>query len=156
MRATESLQPKNLEAFVRLGLLEIRDVPHRSPFGSHPVGSDAGETEKAYVLAPGAKQFVRAHDYGYDFCYGDPQLVSIIRWTEPAESFGKIVSEVTYTYRLSGVPEWARSPEFQGLTQLQLVLTDFDSPKERKATLTRTSDGWYSDERWPALTSNLW
>lgn len=40
-------------------------------------------------------------------CYGMPQVVEIVNFTEPAEAMGAKVSNVQYTYRLVDVAPWA-------------------------------------------------
>ena len=43
-------------------------------------------------------------------CYGTPQVVEIVNFTEPAEAMGAKVSNVQYTYRLVDVAPWASDP----------------------------------------------
>ena len=71
-------------------------------------------------------------------CYGTPQVVEIVNFTEPAEAMGAKVSNVQYTYRLVDVAPWASDPaltnQFEWLTERissdsitkddDLVLTD--------------------------------
>ena len=71
-------------------------------------------------------------------CYGKPQVVEIVNFTEPAEAMGAKVSNVQYTYRLIDVAPWANDPaltnQFEWLTERissdsitkddDLVLTD--------------------------------
>ena len=71
-------------------------------------------------------------------CYGTPQVVEIVNFTEPAEAMGAKVSNVQYTYKLVDVAPWASDPaltnQFEWLTERissdsitkddDLVLTD--------------------------------
>ena len=59
-----------------------------------PIGLDSGP------FSTGARQL----------CYGTPQVVEIINFTEPAEMMGVKVSSVQYTYRLIDVAPWATDP----------------------------------------------
>lgn len=43
-------------------------------------------------------------------CYGTPQVVEIVGFTEPAEAMGVKVSSVRYTYRLVDIVPWASDP----------------------------------------------
>lgn len=43
-------------------------------------------------------------------CYGTPQVVNIVGFTEPAEAMGVKVSSVQYTYRLVDIAPWASQP----------------------------------------------
>ena len=52
------------------------------------------------AMSPGARQL----------CYGTPEVVEIINFTEPADAMGATVSNVQYTYRLVDVAPWANDP----------------------------------------------
>ena len=43
-------------------------------------------------------------------CYGTPQVVEIINFTEPAEAMSVKVSNVQYTYKLVDIAQWASDP----------------------------------------------
>lgn len=43
-------------------------------------------------------------------CYGTPQVVNIVGFTEPAEAMGVKVSSVQYTYKLVDIAPWASQP----------------------------------------------
>ena len=74
-------------------------------------------------------------------CYGTPQIVEIVNFTEPAETMGAKVSNVQYTYRLVDVAPWASDPaltnQFEWLTERinsESISKDDD--------LVLTNNGW--------------
>lgn len=76
------------------------------------------------------------------FCYGTPEVDSIIRYTEPAEGAGHVQTEVTYTYRLRDVPPWASNPELRRLAPEIEREVAMPTPREARSILVQESDGW--------------
>ena len=74
-------------------------------------------------------------------CYGTPQVVEIVNFTEPAETMGAKVSNVQYTYRINDAAPWASDP---------VVTNQFEWLSERI-----TSDGITKDDDL-VLTNNGW
>ncbi|CAM3661282.1 hypothetical protein [Litorimonas haliclonae] len=74
-------------------------------------------------------------------CYGTPQVVEIVNFTESAETMGAKVSNVQYRYRLVDVAPWANDPaltnQFEWLTERinsESISKDDD--------LVLTNNGW--------------
>ena len=140
-----------LEALVHVGVLDKSSVMVKeSPF------SRMLEDRKRRVL-PGVRYDVS--DKGKQFlrsikrltvstkviAYADKQVVDIVRYSEPATSAaGQTVSEVTYTYKLVNIAEWARNPAVQKyfFTNRNNQLDENAPPIEAKAFLALMSDGW--------------
>ncbi len=53
---------------------------------------------------------------------------------------GANIATVSYHYALTGVPDWAKSPETQ--TAFPNVQADLSTPKTATATLVQTQDTW--------------
>ncbi len=74
-------------------------------------------------------------------CYGTPQVVEIVNFTEPAEAMGAKVSNVQYTYRLVDVAPWASDPaltnQFEWLTER--ISSDSITKDD---DLVLTNNGW--------------
>ena len=74
-------------------------------------------------------------------CYGTPQVVEIVNFTEPAEAMGGKVSNVQYTYRLVDVAPWANDTaltnQFEWLSER--VRNDSISKDD---DLVLTNNGW--------------
>ena len=74
-------------------------------------------------------------------CYGTPQVIEIVNFTEPAEAMGSKVSNVQYTYRIVDVAPWASD---------QTLSNQFDWLSERISSdsiakdddLVLTNNGW--------------
>lgn len=45
-------------------------------------------------------------------CFGKAQFTAIEQFSEPGEMMGQKISRVTYAYKITGLPDWAR-PEAQ-------------------------------------------
>jgi hypothetical protein len=73
----------------------------------------------AYALTPeGEKAFKPRGEGGFwssqpGFCYGEPVMKEIVRFTEPGDMMGMTVSQVEYTLQLKNMPEWAKSKAMQ-------------------------------------------
>lgn len=81
------------------------------------------------------------------FCFGKAKVESITQFTEPADAFGHRVSRVNYTYTVTDIPEWAKTPDM--LAALQPLKKDADSaakPAEARDTLVLTSNGWLHEK----------
>lgn len=65
-------------------------------------------------------------------CLGRGRVDQVVRWTEPADMFGRTVTQVTYRYSAADIPAMA-PPELRA---------QFAKPNEATATLMKTSDGW--------------
>ena len=79
--------------------------------------SDKGQT----FLRPAELDKVAFSTGARQLCYGTPQVVEIINFTEPAEAMGVKVSNVQYTYRIIDTAPWANNPaltkEFEWLSE---------------------------------------
>ena len=77
--------------------------------------------------------------YG-NFCYGHREVTAIDTFTTAAGQNGDNTATVNYHYKISGVPDWAQSPETgTAFPNLQAALT---SPRPATATLVQTQNGW--------------
>ena len=73
------------------------------------VGYKFSENGKTY-LRPAALETGAFSTGARQLCYGTPQVVEIVSFTEPAEAMGVKVSSVQYTYKLVDVAPWANEP----------------------------------------------
>ena len=67
-------------------------------------------------------------------CFGRPRVEEIVRWSEPPEG-GVQVVEVTYTWHLRELPDWA---DQDALAEVE----GFGKPAKAKVALQKMSDGW--------------
>ena len=68
-------------------------------------------------------------------CVGHRAVAEIKSWTEPSEGNGVKMTQVTFTWKLAGVPGWVDKSAFSGVKGM-------DEPVETKIFLVKTSDGW--------------
>ena len=74
-------------------------------------------------------------------CYGTPQVVEIINFTEPAEAMGAKVSNVQYTYRIVDIAPWASDPAL--INQFEWLSERISSDSITKDDdLVLTNNGW--------------
>jgi hypothetical protein len=125
------------EILVKAGILSAKDgtTKVKQMFG--------GEKEfpaKFYDLTDtGKKALVDQNGKNLDLCIGHYKVDKIIRFTEPSSAFGPTVSEVSYTYSPTGVPDWIKSPEVQQSYGLSKALAD---GQNGRIGLVLASDGW--------------
>lgn len=74
-------------------------------------------------------------------CYGTPQVVEIINFTERAEAMGAKVSNVQYTYRLVDVAPWASDSALTNQFEWLLERTSSDGIT-KDDDLVLTNNGW--------------
>ena len=74
-------------------------------------------------------------------CYGTPQVVEIVNFTEPAETIGAKVSNVQYRYSLVDVAPWANDPALTN--QFEWLSERISSDSIAKDDdLVLTNNGW--------------
>lgn len=76
------------------------------------------------------------------FCYGTKTVDSIVKWTEPTSGQTASETEVTYTFKLSGLAPWAERPDIQSqFGDLRATIGGASKLKET-ITLQLTNKGW--------------
>lgn len=68
-------------------------------------------------------------------CVGHRAVAEITNWTEPSEGSGAKITQVTYTWKLDGVPGWVDKNAFSGVKGMA-------EPEEAKIVLVKTNNGW--------------
>lgn len=68
-------------------------------------------------------------------CVGHRAVAEIASWTEPSEGAGAKMTQVTYTWKLDGVPGWVDKKAFSGVKGMA-------EPEEAKIVLVKTNNGW--------------
>ncbi|HEX6370868.1 MAG TPA: hypothetical protein VF006_18260 [Longimicrobium sp.] len=128
-----------IAALERAGLVRSAGADEAS--WGKPVRYELTETgRQAYREFPAGRLDPRKPAGG--FCYGMPEVDSIVRYTEPAEGAGQVQTEVTYSYRLRDVAVWARDAGFLRLYPEVERELGSGVPRQAQAILVRGSDGW--------------
>jgi hypothetical protein len=68
----------------------------------------------------------------HGFCYGEPRVVEIINYSEPADLLGQKVSEVHFTYAVFNLASWAASDTIRYAAE-QALNSDTDPSKLKKS-----------------------
>ncbi|MEA9392131.1 membrane lipoprotein lipid attachment site-containing protein [Acerihabitans sp. TG2] len=68
-------------------------------------------------------------------CVGHRVVAEIKNWTEPSEGAGVKMTQVTYTWKLDGVPGWVDKKAFAGVKGMA-------EPEETRIVLVKTNNGW--------------
>lgn len=68
-------------------------------------------------------------------CVGHRAVAEVKSWTEPSEGNGVKMTQVTYTWKLDGVPGWVDKNAFSGVKGMS-------EPEESKIVLVKTNNGW--------------
>lgn len=68
-------------------------------------------------------------------CVGHRAVAEVKSWTEPSEGNGVKMTQVTYTWKLDGVPGWVDKNAFSGVKGMS-------EPEEAKIVLVKTNNGW--------------
>ena len=135
---------KRMKALLQVGVVTKRDTLIESSRYDYRMERPGESREPARV--PGAKYVltseVRPENGSRRLCYGHKEVSEILRFTEPADMFGRRMTEVTYKTEVVGQPEWAKDK------RVREVFTDLaaaTSDREERITLVLTSEGWI----WP-------
>ncbi|MEO8184800.1 MAG: hypothetical protein ABI895_38825 [Deltaproteobacteria bacterium] len=81
------------------------------------------------------------------FCFGTPKVVEVTSFTEPADMMGVRISQVTYTYQVNDVADWADSETLRKHSpELARAVASKETPAQNKAALVLMNDGWVHEE----------
>ncbi|MFJ2982979.1 MULTISPECIES: hypothetical protein [unclassified Pseudomonas] len=76
-------------------------------------------------------------------CFGKAQVTAIERFTEPGETMGQTISDVTYAYKITGLPDWAASQEVKAnIRKLGEAVATNDTPAKETRVMVLTNKGW--------------
>ncbi|EAA7598839.1 DNA-directed RNA polymerase subunit beta [Salmonella enterica] len=70
-------------------------------------------------------------------CIGHRTVAEITNWTEPSDNNGQKVTQVSYSWKLSGIPGWIDKQAF-----IAAGINGIDKPKESEIILVKTQKGW--------------
>lgn len=111
----QKLYPDNvagqMAALEAAGLARGEDVELPGTFvEGKPVGVKV--KVRRYTMLDAATPFLRARPGHLPrLCWGRKSLSKVLRWSDPAKAGGHEQASVMYTYKLSNVAGWARTPQ---------------------------------------------
>ena len=102
---------------------------------------DLTEEGKKYYKQDAAKN-MRGENLG-GFCFGKATVTDVSNFTEPSDAMGQKISRVTFTYKVSDIPDWAKSPEILNADRQikKDVNSEHDGVKVTNVFLL-TNNGW--------------
>ncbi|MCM5681819.1 hypothetical protein M8A51_20015 [Schlegelella sp. S2-27] len=141
-----------LQAMARAGLLvekeaSRKEVPQWGGGKKVVVKSSFDLTDEGRKFyKPDAVKTLRGEDIG-GFCFGRATVTAITQFSEPADMFGHRISRVSYTYTVSGLPDWAKAPEMTSvLKALQADAASAAEPVKALDALVLTNTGWVHEK----------
>nr|WP_314613719.1 hypothetical protein [uncultured Pseudomonas sp.] len=76
-------------------------------------------------------------------CFGKAQVTAIEQFSEPGEMMGRTISDVTYAYKITGLPDWAGNEEVKSnIRDLGKAVATNDTPAREKRVMVLTNQGW--------------
>jgi hypothetical protein len=140
-----------LQELAARGLLTANDtqkvVQQVALFGAPPTRKvDA----TAFALSDAGKAISREETgwtHSTAFCFGTPKGVEVTSFTEPADMMGVRISQVTYTYQVNDIADWADSETLRKHSrELARAVASKGTPAQNKAALVLMNDGWVHEE----------
>lgn len=113
---------------------------------SEPFGGNAQRRVKRYQVTATGQRYLQitqaALGQSAGFCYGTKEVDSIEKWTEPGTMRPALQTEVTYTYKISHLAQWARRADVQNqFDDIRTTITGA-SKANQMAALELTNQGW--------------
>jgi hypothetical protein len=100
--------------------------------------TDAGR--KVYKLD--AVKTLRGDSVG-GFCFGKASVKDVSQFSEPSDMLGQKISRVNYTYVVTDLPAWAKTPEMlAAIKALDVDAKSVIEPVKALDTLLLTNNGW--------------
>lgn len=125
-----------MAALEAVGLVKGEDTEVEAPI--HMTESPPKKIkEHRYTLTEAATPYVK----NQDLCWGKKTLDKIVKWEGPMKLGDYQEADVTYTYKIEHVAEWARKPDIQAA--IPVIHREHEGVgKERKHSVHLTSQGW--------------
>ena len=102
---------------------------------------------KRYTLTDAAKPFIREiNGLGGEplqqICWGKPVLDKVVKWNAPVKLGDYQETLVTYTYTISNIAEWAKSPAIQAAFGIKNAVDGASTVQKDRHIFHMTSQGW--------------
>lgn len=76
-------------------------------------------------------------------CVGTAKVVKVEQFSEPGDMMGQKISRVTYTYKVTGLPDWARNAEVLATSNdLKVAVASETVPIKETRAMILTNNGW--------------
>lgn len=141
--------PEILHAMAGKGLLTEQELSRKhidASWGSNArdvvVNSYALTEEGKKYYKPDAAKTMKGENIG-GFCFGKATVTEVSNFTEPSDAMGQKISRVSFTYKVSEIPDWAKSPEIMNADrQLQKDVSSESEGVKVTNVFLLTNNGW--------------
>jgi hypothetical protein len=136
-----------LDALAKVGLVDKKPVMMKNVMQALSGGPKEYPGTRYEVSAAGRKYAAHPKHSALmlgaeTFCYGLPEVVDIVRYSEPDNMMGQTMTDVTYTYDLKDPAPWISASELQHIFPELGHVPTRDHPQEGKMALVLMSGGW--------------
>lgn len=141
--------PEILHAMAEKGLLTEQELSRKhidASWGSKArdvvVNSYALTEEGKKFYKPDAAKTMKGENIG-GFCFGKATVTEVSNFTEPSDAMGQKISRVSFIYKVSEIPDWAKSPEIMNADrQLQKDVSSESEGVKVTNVFLLTNNGW--------------
>lgn len=141
---------KTLQAMAQAGLVTASPAEVEGVFGEkvQSVRYELTEEGKKYYL-PDRVETLGGDKLG-GLCFGKGKLESVENFTTPADVMGLRASRVTFTYRVTDIPDWAQNGPvaevLSGQRGVKEILASGQTPIRKTQGFIQTEKGWVHEK----------
>ncbi len=135
---------KALHALAQVGVVSEKEIS-RTEVPARLWQAARTDIYYAYDLTDEGRKYYKA-DSG--LCFGKAQVTAIEQFSEPSEVTGQKMSNVTYAYKITGLPAWAANEQVKAsVAELGKAVASNDTPLKETRAMVLTSQGWRLQEK---------
>ncbi|WP_085624831.1 MULTISPECIES: hypothetical protein [unclassified Pseudomonas] len=135
---------KALHALAQVGVVSEKEIS-RTEVPARLWQAARTDIYYAYDLTDEGRKYYKA-DSG--LCFGKAQVTAIEQFSEPSEVTGQKMSNVTYAYKITGLPAWAANEQVKAsVAELGKAVASNEMPLKETRTMVLTSQGWRLQEK---------
>ncbi|MBO2892820.1 MULTISPECIES: hypothetical protein [Pseudomonas] len=135
---------KALHALAQVGVVSEKEIS-RTEVPARLWQAARTDIYYAYDLTDEGRKYYKANN---GLCFGKAQVTAIEQFSEPSEVTGQKMSNVTYAYKITGLPAWARDDGVKAsIAELGKAVASNDAPLKETRAMVLTSQGWRLQEK---------
>ncbi|MFY1030754.1 hypothetical protein [Pseudomonas asiatica] len=135
---------KALHALAQVGVVSEKEIS-RTEVPARLWQAARTDIYYAYDLTDEGRKYYKA-DNG--LCFGKAQVTAIEQFSEPSEVTGQKMSNVTYAYKITGLPAWVGDDGVKAsIAELGKAVASNDAPLKETRAMVLTSQGWRLQEK---------
>ncbi|MGV5525787.1 hypothetical protein [Pseudomonas sp. XP1] len=135
---------KALHALARVGVVSEKEIS-RTEVPARLWQAARTDIYYAYELTDEGRRYYKA-DNG--LCFGKAQVTAIEQFSKPSEVTGQKISNVTYAYKITGLPAWAGDEGVKAsIAELGKAVASNDTPLKETRAMVLTSQVWRLQEK---------